>query len=399
MAEENGRSPEQHEPEIPTVTSGPVEVGLPVLPLRKPPKFGFSGLSLLVGLVLFAIQQGCSVTGNAPSWIWGTVWFCLALLLVVLAIWFWDQTASHHWARKFVLTLAALILMGVFSYIPVSKQYRLEHRGAAITSLTPNGCAIKDQTQPLRATPMPAKATDQQLADETLVIVEHLLNFTTIYLNAQRTVNKNNHVQDCSLLQEYETALRIPAETIRQTMVERLSMEARTSLSSTTIPTIYRPLDVDSMSKIADDLLKVEEAFTTEKHIEAKTPMNQWIVPLVKEHIQSLSWTDAETQLSQTISNSSYTGEVRWIGLATPQSIQLLVVAKSLKPRPEDKFVRLKFDRPIAGMFTRNYSGAVIGYDYVDFAVNKSPLSASVEIWRFGGGEPRLLSIEGIVRE
>jgi hypothetical protein len=91
------------------------------------PKFGFSGFCLLVGLVTFAIQQGCSATGTASSWAWGTVWFSVAILLVVLAIWFWDQTASHHWRRKLLLTIVVILLMGMLSYIPITKQYKVEH--------------------------------------------------------------------------------------------------------------------------------------------------------------------------------------------------------------------------------------------------------------------------------
>ena len=78
------------------------------------PRFGFSGLCLLVGVVTFAIQQGCSVTGTPPSWQWGAVWFFIATLLVVLAIWFWGSE------REFVETpnwraLGRLTPPGIFS--------------------------------------------------------------------------------------------------------------------------------------------------------------------------------------------------------------------------------------------------------------------------------------------
>jgi hypothetical protein len=100
------------------------------------PKFGFSGFCLLIGLVTFAIQQGCSVTGNAPSWIWGCVWFSLAIVLILLAIWFWDQTASHHWIRKSLFSLGVTMTMGTLSYFPVATQYRAEHAKAVPTGQT-----------------------------------------------------------------------------------------------------------------------------------------------------------------------------------------------------------------------------------------------------------------------
>lgn len=67
------------------------------------------------------------MTGTAPSWIWATVWFAVAIALIIIAIWSWDKTASHHWIRKSMLTVLAAGLMGYLSYIPVSQQYRKEH--------------------------------------------------------------------------------------------------------------------------------------------------------------------------------------------------------------------------------------------------------------------------------
>ncbi len=93
----------------------------------KSSPFGFSGLCLLLGIATFAIQQGCSVTGAATSWVWGGVWFLIAIILVVTAIWFWDTAATHHWIRKSIATVLAITVMGVFSYIPTAKQYRAEH--------------------------------------------------------------------------------------------------------------------------------------------------------------------------------------------------------------------------------------------------------------------------------
>src|SRR5208337_3314059 len=97
-------------------------------PTRRLPKIEFAGLCLLAAFFIFSIQQGCQTTGNPPSWIAGTIWFCLAIILTWLAIWFWDRSASRHWARKLMLSALALIMIGGLSYIPVAKQYRTEHR-------------------------------------------------------------------------------------------------------------------------------------------------------------------------------------------------------------------------------------------------------------------------------
>src|ERR1700688_4110392 len=91
------------------------------------PRFGFAGLCFALGFCTFAIQQGCAVTGNPTSWIWGVIWFSIAALLILMSIWLWDKTASHHWARKIVLTVAVVGIMMPLSYIPIAKQYRIEH--------------------------------------------------------------------------------------------------------------------------------------------------------------------------------------------------------------------------------------------------------------------------------
>ena len=91
------------------------------------PRFGFAGFCLLAGIVTFALQQGCAVTGNPTSWIWGIVWFGIATVLVVGAIWLWDKTAAHHWMRKTVITIVVLTTMSFASGRLIIEQYRREH--------------------------------------------------------------------------------------------------------------------------------------------------------------------------------------------------------------------------------------------------------------------------------
>jgi hypothetical protein len=120
MRGEKGKSqPVESDPSQPSPVLAP--------PQPSTPKFGFAGLSLLIGIVIFAIQQGCAVTGTPPSWRWGSVWFSLAIILVVWATWFWDQTASHKWVRKLIISIVVVLVMGFFSYIPIARQYRTEH--------------------------------------------------------------------------------------------------------------------------------------------------------------------------------------------------------------------------------------------------------------------------------
>ena len=104
-----------------------------------------AGFCLLIGLAMFAIQQGCSVSRVTPSWFWGTVWFLAAIVLVVLAIWSWDETVSHHRIRKSLFTLVAIVVMSGFSYAPIAKQYRAEHKAELLdVTLSSSGSEHED---------------------------------------------------------------------------------------------------------------------------------------------------------------------------------------------------------------------------------------------------------------
>lgn len=97
--------------------------------INDPPQtiFGFGGFCLLVAVVAFAIQQGCSVTGNPTSWAWGVVWFGVVIIAAIAGVWLWDKTASRHWIEKTIFSVFILLFVGRFSYDPIVEQYRKEH--------------------------------------------------------------------------------------------------------------------------------------------------------------------------------------------------------------------------------------------------------------------------------
>jgi hypothetical protein len=244
---------------------------------------------------------------------------------------------------------------------------------------------------------MPSQASDQQIANETILIEFHLIDFAYIDLNAYRETKLEN-TKLCAILQEYEHTIRIPAQVLRQTMLDRLSVASRASLSTSIAPSIYaHPHDMAAVDSIGDDLRAVLNAFEKERAIEAKDSTEQWIVPLIKKAVRPLPYTEAETQPSQTFSTpDGYTAEVRWISATSPQSLSLLFVIKSLVPHKTHKKVRLRFDRPLGGMYMHVASGATIGYDYIDFDAQPAPLESTVELDTFGGGEPRIISVKGL---
>lgn len=102
-------------------------------------RFGFGGLCFLVALICFGVQQGCSVLSPDPSWIAALLWFSVVMILVIMGIWLWDQTARHHWVTRGVLTVVAVLLIGLASYSPIKRQYLAEHPHLAqpTTAATP----------------------------------------------------------------------------------------------------------------------------------------------------------------------------------------------------------------------------------------------------------------------
>jgi hypothetical protein len=91
------------------------------------PRFGFGGFCLLVAVIAFGVQQGCSVTGNPTSWAWGLFWFLFVAIAAILGVWLWDHTARRHWIEKGMISVFLLLFVGRFSYDPIVAQYRTEH--------------------------------------------------------------------------------------------------------------------------------------------------------------------------------------------------------------------------------------------------------------------------------
>ena len=101
-------------------------------------RFGFGGLSLLVGLVVFAVQQFYTVAVVPPSWKAALVYLLLASALIVVGIWSWDRSAELHWAVKLCLSLVVVGIVGGVGYGPIRREYMAEHHSfAAVTESTP----------------------------------------------------------------------------------------------------------------------------------------------------------------------------------------------------------------------------------------------------------------------
>jgi len=49
-------------------------------------RIGFPGIALIIGLCIFAVQQGSAVLNDQPSWVAGVVWF----LVAIIAIFSWN---------------------------------------------------------------------------------------------------------------------------------------------------------------------------------------------------------------------------------------------------------------------------------------------------------------------
>jgi hypothetical protein len=120
-------------------------------PIAPPTRFGFGGFCLLVSIIAFAVQQGCSVTGNRTSWAWGVFWFLFVAVAAIAGVWIWDHTAKRHWLEKTIISVFLLLFVGRFSYDPIIEQYKREHPPEVVRQETaPNSAPASQPPQPVQ---------------------------------------------------------------------------------------------------------------------------------------------------------------------------------------------------------------------------------------------------------
>jgi hypothetical protein len=309
------------------------------------------------------------------------VWAKLSTVIIGLLFIASLNIALKKW-MKLVPWLLVFVYLGLIVYALCFKSAVLPGPASEVRG----GCEIKKQARPLHATPMPAQASDGLLMSEALAIEGSLDNLLRLeeYIFRQQMCGASdidtNH-QKCALLQEYESNLRVPAQAVRQAMLDRLPIEGRIPSDATKIITAYsQPRDVEDLSIVMDDLLRLITEFEKKDSVKAESSTKQWIVPVPKGHLPQPPWRECDTTLVQSISDQGYTGQIRSI-VSFPHAYSFLVLIKSENPQKNYRRVRLVFREPIDMMSTsRNDDHAQFGEDYIEFSTNSVPFGVSVEI-------------------
>ena len=109
----------------------------PMPPNSKFRRFGIAGFSLLASAGLFLIQQGCSVLPVEHSWVAGTAYSLALIVLLLLAVWFWDVTAGRHIFLRLMLSLVVMVVVSGASYRPIRRQWAIEHAPPAALPTPP----------------------------------------------------------------------------------------------------------------------------------------------------------------------------------------------------------------------------------------------------------------------
>jgi len=86
-----------------------------------------SGLFGIIGIVMFAIEKGDSAVIPIHSWWVGALWYAVAAVLIVIAIWRFEVIARTHWALKITLSVIVVGLIGFNVYSPIMAEYQREH--------------------------------------------------------------------------------------------------------------------------------------------------------------------------------------------------------------------------------------------------------------------------------
>jgi hypothetical protein len=109
-------------------------------------RIGFPGITLIIGLCIFAVQQGCAALNVQPSWIAGVAWFFVAMIAILVGIWLSrGERFTLRWPGRVLFSLVAVAVVGGLAYLPIRRQYRAEH--------FPVGNAAKPTVLPPKARP------------------------------------------------------------------------------------------------------------------------------------------------------------------------------------------------------------------------------------------------------
>ncbi len=181
-------------------------------------RFGFAGLCFLVALVIFGIQQGCSMVAAQPSWIAGLCWFTTVTILLVMGIWLWDRTAKVHWYLRLIGSFVAMLIVVAFSYGPIKKQYRIEHPVIALPVAPP------EKSIPELKTPTPPRtdhdsktgpATTQSRPSAPIILQHGQSNIAQVGNNNTASINAVPEVRTLTEAQKEGIAAflnRVPPE-------------------------------------------------------------------------------------------------------------------------------------------------------------------------------------------
>ncbi len=254
-----------------------------------------------------------------------------------------------------------------------------------------SGCVIAPNTQPLDVTPMPTKATDQQLLSEALVMVESLEHLAKEW-NSTAKSGKQTPEQlqqtTCALLQEYETNLRIPVIAVEGAILDRLPIDDREpSQSRKTMAEYLHPKDTMALLDVGGDLLMISGRLEKISGIEAAWPTTRWILPI--EHPVDAPvppWepdlTDPPVQqfssLSTTVELRLVSGSVGFVlgGRRDQADFDYILTAKSNEPVNHDHRVRVTFENPLSmvnvPLLPSHTENVTIGSNYIEMTVGKS---------------------------
>jgi len=67
------------------------------------------------------------MVGAQASWAAGLTWFCIATGLMIGGVWLWDRSANQHWLIRTSISIALFLLMTLWSYPGIQRQYLTEH--------------------------------------------------------------------------------------------------------------------------------------------------------------------------------------------------------------------------------------------------------------------------------
>ncbi len=286
------------------------------------------------------------------------------------------------------VSLLCIVVLACLGFVHYSKNRNR-------TRVDQGGCKIEQQEPMPQVWPSPDKASDQQLLRGSLAVQVSLLNLQTVDFNAAlkaRHEQKEDKQKDrlCAILQEYETNIRIPAQIVQRTFLNRVPPEERVLSETSDVSAAYEhPQSTEALKVVMNDLSRLDKSLQRAKRItEEDDSKNDWIIVPFPRFTPNEPRNETDFYLVQEYSANGYVARLMdaefSLGPPPPHRSatgSILVALKREADSNQAQRVRIIFDAPIREWGLGHHEGQYqLGNDFIEFTTDAWQQAESVQL-------------------